>query len=77
MGLFGDRVVDPYDTMGRRSGDAHVIKRAGQHAGDADHLPTMHGSKSEWKLMSGLGSLLKWSGERAPLLGDRPEGRRR
>lgn len=57
--------------------DPRVIKRGGQDPRAASHLPTMHGSKSEWTLMSGLGSLLKWSGERAPLTGDRPEGRRR
>ena len=59
-----------------------VIKHADRTARSEDNRPTMHGSKSEWRLMSGTGALIHWgltdivhvnvSGE-----GPTPEGNRR
>ena len=67
----------PKNPMGWGNDDPRVIKRAGQDPRHASHEPTMHGSKSEWRLMSGLGALIKLDAGRVPLTGDRPEGRRR
>lgn len=34
--------------------------------------PRMHGSKGERNLMSGSGSLIRWSGERVQVTGEKP-----
>jgi hypothetical protein len=70
--------------MSGRSGDERVIKHAGRYARSETHRPAMHGSASEWRLMSGTGALIHWglgsdihvnvSGERPDAA---PEGNRR
>jgi hypothetical protein len=37
-----------------------------------DTRPAMHGSKAEWRLMSGVGALIKQDATRVPLTGGRP-----
>lgn len=37
-----------------------VIKHADQRAQSEDNRPTMHGSKAEWRLMSGTGAIINW-----------------
>lgn len=50
-----------------------VIKRADQDARSASNRPTMHGSKSEWRLMSGTGALIKWSAGHVAVVGEAPD----
>lgn len=50
-----------------------VVKRAGRDARSEDNRPTMHGSKPEWRLMSGTGALIKWSAEHVAVTGEAPE----
>ena len=37
-----------------------VVKHADRDARSQNNRPTMHGSKSEWKLMSGTGAVINW-----------------
>jgi hypothetical protein len=38
--------------------------------------PTMHGSRSERRLMSGVGALIRWNASHVPLTGDKPRDSR-
>jgi hypothetical protein len=58
-----------------------IIKAApagdGTRAHDLDNRPAMHGSKAEFRLMSGTGSLINWglSGDiHVGVTGERPKG---
>lgn len=50
-----------------------VIKHADKDARSENNRPTMHGSKSEWRLMSGTGALIKWSAEHVAVTGEAPD----
>ena len=67
VGMFS-RVVKPADE------DARAVSN--------NRGPRMHGSKGERNLMAGHGSLIRWSGERVQVTGEkpgsgRPDGRAR
>lgn len=57
---------------------AKVVKPAGGSARQRqqDTQTTMHGSTGERRLMSGTGALIKWSGTRVKVTGEKPRGRR-
>jgi hypothetical protein len=54
--------------------DARVIRPAGSKGHEADNRPAMHESKAEFRLMSGVGSLIKWDGGRVKVSGEKPGG---
>ena len=62
--------------MGWGSDEPRTVKRPGTAARSQDNRPTMHGSKAGRQLMSGTGGLIKWSGERVKVTGEKPQGRR-
>lgn len=47
---------------------SRVVKAVGK---PAERLK-MHGSGAERKLAGGLGALIKWSGDKVPVTGDKP-----
>lgn len=63
--------------MGWGSDEPRTVKRAGKDARSEDSRPKSHESRSEKVLLSGAGSLIRHSGERVPVTGDRPGGRQR
>lgn len=66
----------PRNPMGWGNDDPRVIKRSGRSAWSSG-AHTMHGSTNEWSLMSGTGRLIRWSGGRVNVTGEKPgRGRR-
>lgn len=55
---------------------SRTIRPAGSASYENDNRPTMHESKAEWRLASGKGGLIRWSGDRVRVTGEKPEGRR-
>ena len=55
---------------------SRVIRPAGTRSYENDNHPTMHETKGEWRLVSGKGGLIKWSGNRVPVSGEKPGGGR-
>jgi len=53
---------------------AKIIKQAGKPA-HSQRNHKMHGSTSEWSLMSGRGGLIKWNASRVKVTGEKPRGR--
>ncbi len=50
-----------------------IVKHADKDAYGENNRPTMHGSKSEFRLMSGTGALIKWSAEHVGVTGEAPD----
>lgn len=57
---------------------AKTVKPAGRSARREREATQvrMHGTVGERKLMSGKGALIKWSGTRVAVTGEKPRGRR-
>ena len=53
---------------------SRVIRPAGVSSHEADNHPTMHETKGEWRLASGKGGLIKWSGDHVRVTGEKPGG---
>ena len=60
----------------RRGDEPRVVKPAGKVTWQADTRPTMHETRGEWKLASGSGALIKLSGDRVQVTGEKPGGSR-
>lgn len=91
MGIFsfkgeqhGHECLDRHGTwwakpnpMGWGSNEPRVVKRANEDARLLDRGPKMHGTTAEYRLMSGVGSLIRLSGDHVQVTGEKPGRQRR